>query len=214
MKLDLPSWLWPAGGRLGLAEWLVLACIVGVLLSGVAWATQPAKLLQQSQDNQRKSDLTKLRQALQAYAEDHNGQYPIVSSGAGYYSCYNCGWEGAETESNTGQRYTSNTWIPELVENNYIASLPIDPWQGSAPGCSSSGYVYLSGGIGYKVFDWCSPRNGLVAKATDSTYCNRPPYDGSQLVLEPAGFEALPEFVDPARPGWAYAIYTHELACY
>lgn len=214
MKLRLPAWLWPENGRLGLAEWLTILCMIALLGSGLFWASQPVNLVHQAQDQQRKSDLVIIQQALQKYAEDHNGQYPIVSSGAGYYSCYNCGWSKAEVEASSNQPYTANNWIPDLVEQGYLNRLPSDPWQGAVRGCQVSGYIYLSGGVGYKVFDWCGPRTGLAKQATETTYCHRPPYDGSQLDAQPANAEPLPEMVDPARPGWAYAIYTYELACY
>ncbi len=214
MKAGFPTWKSFNYGRLGLAEWLLLFCAIGLVLSVIFTTSRPAQLVLENQDAQRKADLTVLKEALQKYADDHDGQYPPVASGAGYYSCYNCGWDGAEMESETNQAYTKDNWIPALVEQKYLSSLPLDPLQGASPSCKSSGYIYLSGGIGYKVFNWCTPRTGLNSQAQPDAYCQRPPYDGSQLNTQPANAEPLKEFVDPARPGWGYAIYTFELACY
>lgn len=80
-----------------------------------------------------------------------------------------------------------DSWIPGLVPN-YMGSLPRDPNTNNVPstlsgicGTDWSCYVYRSDGIDYKVISHCT-------------------VEGSWTSTHP--------FFDPARPTWAWAVFT------
>lgn len=210
---------WGSSHGLILAEVLLICCLAAIVLTVGLIMWRPADVLAQIQDKQRQQDLALLQLALKEYAADHDGYYPAVNGPVGtsgqptYYSCFDCGWDQASTNS-SGIAYDRNNWIPELVEKGYLSSLPIDPLSAADSKCPVSGYIYLSGGVGYKIFSWCDPKYNLNDSAPEHVYCPEGAVDAGKLNHSPTSHEALKPFVDPARPRWGYAVYTYELACF
>jgi hypothetical protein len=83
---------------------------------------------------QRHLDLIKIKSALERYAADHNGAFPVTQGYAGYVSAWG---------PSLGDK-----WIPELVPA-YIDRLPRDP----ANSTTADGriYIYRSDGKDYKL---------------------------------------------------------------
>lgn len=86
-----------------LVELLVVMAVIGTLTAGLVVVVNPAGMLSKARDAERKSDLTQLQRALEAYYDDYN-EYP--SSGAEYI-IGGVSWGG--------------NWSP------YMTTLPQDP---------------------------------------------------------------------------------------
>jgi hypothetical protein len=93
---------------------------------------------------QRHQDLLKVKAALERYAADHNGAYPVAEKYEGYVSAWG---------PSLGEK-----WIPELVPE-YIDALPRDP--ANAKTADGQIYIYRSDGKDYKLlahgYGDCSP---------------------------------------------------------
>lgn len=111
-----------------LIELLVVIAIIGVLASIVLAALAPARA--KSRDARRLADLKQLHTALELYASDNNGQYPVTSGWWG-----NCTtWGNHGTSGATG-------YIPNVAPT-YMSELPLDP----KPIAPSYCYLYNSNG--------------------------------------------------------------------
>lgn len=211
--------MWRHNQGLVLAETLWVCCLLGLALTVGLVVWQPAESVSRMHDQRRQTDLASLQAALKEYAADHEGHYPAVNGPTNsdgqptYYSCYDCGWDQASRNARS-QVYGRDNWIPELVEKGYLPSLPIDPLAQARSACPVSGYIYLSGGVGYKIFSWCDPRHNLNDGVPVDAYCPEGATDASQLKVSPESYPALKPGVDPARPTWGYAVYDYELACF
>lgn len=156
-----------------LIELLVVIAIIGILSSVVLASLSTARY--KANDAKRRSDLQSLQTALEMYYSAHSS-YP--STGGAWY-----GIASPATVQGAG------TWIPGLVADGDIGSLPEDPAypspQTAAP-CNGSWpamYLYNSqNGSGYKLLDHCAP-NSAVAR----------------------GDTADPMY-DPVRPTWAWQV--------
>ncbi len=132
-----------------LIELLVVIAIIGVLSSIVLAAVNTAE--EKSRDARREEDLSQLQTALEAYANDHNGVYPIGSGiPRAEANCPASKVSAAGWQSSSG--YTGPTaWIPNLAPT-YISTLPGDPLVNSNSGWVCYTYFSNSAGTGY--FIW------------------------------------------------------------
>ena len=148
-----------------LIELLVVIAIIG-LLSAVVLASLNATRAK-ARDAQRLSDATTLQNALELYANDHGGQYPVTGSSVYYGHC-----SGTWPAGHTG-RTGSTGYIPDLAPT-YIAALPIDPSAcGSITqyGSTNYGYVYVSDGKDYMLM---TGYGSVEAQACPGSSCRRP----------------------------------------
>jgi hypothetical protein len=113
--------------------------------------------------------------------------------------------------------FTKDNWIPELVDQGYLPTLPIDPQTGQQQAglCQSPswprGYIYVSNGQDYKLYAFCTPMTGLnTTDGASSPYC----VDADQHLLpNPVNQVPLNNLVDPKQPSFHYAIYSPGWAC-
>ncbi len=123
-----------------LIELLVVIGILAILFGVVLVAIDPSKRLKQARDSQRKQDVFSIQQAIQEYLVDNAGSYPTGLTASTYLmlgtssstACTN----GTITCSNQGSNYTIQgcldlstvvAFVPQ-----YLASMPIDPLDGTA----------------------------------------------------------------------------------
>lgn len=111
-----------------LIELLVVIAIIGVLSAVVLAAMTAAR--QKGNDARRLSDMQSVVQALELYANDHNGNYPASATGSGCGGSYGC-----------------VTDLTGLVTGKYIPSLPSDP--SSTWANTSNDYRYCATGNSY-----------------------------------------------------------------
>lgn len=221
----------PANSRphqTGFAILYVVLVVAGViLLFTTALAVfSPQSRLAKTMDQQRQTDLNTFQHALEEYAANHNGQYPATTTSASQFSdinnhqpqCYNCGLAEYQQNIITDVPFTKDDWIPGLVEQGYLPTLPTDPQNGQTTAglCSSAdwprGYIYFSDGQNYKLIDFCGPTSHLnFSVSQDSPYCVGE--NGRILIQDPSGNPALDKLVDPKQPGFHYAIYSPAWAC-
>ena len=95
---------------------------------------EPTDEVLATQTAKRIADLNAIKAALERYATDHQGKFPVSNGFQGYQSQ----WGGS----------LGPNWIPELVPN-YIADLPRDP--SGAEFSNGPMYLYTSDGSGYKL---------------------------------------------------------------
>jgi prepilin-type N-terminal cleavage/methylation domain-containing protein len=168
-----------------LIELLVVIAIIGILSSVVLAALNTARA--KSRDSVREQALTELRTALELYATDHNGQYPI----SGYSSqCSGLGNKAA------------NSVIPGLVPN-YIPSMPADPAMNISANTDCIIYVSPTG-TDYKVIDWNmvdSPNPGVVPSLLDPWRNGGQPYQPTN------------ECPSPGDNTISWAVYTPGARC-
>lgn len=125
-----------------LIELLVVIAIIGLLSSIVLASLTSAR--SKANDAKRVSDLHQIQNALETYANDHNGAYP--STGGSWRS--QCSAAGA---------YAPQNLAPGLVPS-YISQYPSDPeMKATANTCC---YYYVSDGAEYDAMDFnCSTAN-------------------------------------------------------
>lgn len=128
-----------------LIELMVVIAIIGLLSAVVLVSLNTARA--KARDAQRKEEMLSIQQALQLYANDHNGSYP-VSSGWNGYGVGNCGGLAGTLTGASG-------YIPNLAPA-YISVLPVDP---SFVAQSCAGYIYNSDGTNYKFLDHVLPES-------------------------------------------------------
>lgn len=202
-----------------------VAGVVCLLTLSLALFNPPAKQAK-TMDSQRKSDLVTVQRALEDYAASHSGLYPVTTSVATDYQefanhqpqCYGCGLAEYSRNTTTDLPFTKDDWIPNLVDQGYLPTLPTDPQNGLSQAglCGAAdwprGYVYVSNGQNYKLWDFCTATTGLNPEAPEqSPYCigdNR-----RILQTKPTGQLPLNILVDPKQPGFHYAVYSAAWAC-
>jgi prepilin-type N-terminal cleavage/methylation domain-containing protein len=125
-----------------LIELLVVIAIIGILAGIVLASLNSARA--KARDAERVSEAQAVQTALEAYANDHNGNYPYPAGRSGQ-------WNSAIGGCGHGAfGYGASGYIPGLVPN-YIATLPEDPNTTSGGGgrCDQ----YESNGTDYKFLD-------------------------------------------------------------
>jgi prepilin-type N-terminal cleavage/methylation domain-containing protein len=167
-----------------LVEILVVVAVFVVLTSVLLAILNPLNQIKKARDSERRNTLKRIQQVLEQYYDDH-GNYPLADS-AWYVSEPP---SGGQTQS--GMVYSA-TWIPDVVAQGYIPSLPHDP---IANVCHVNGlwrrsYVYRtwSNGQQYSLISICVPEAGGSVSSTDGMY-------------------------DPYRPGWAWKVCAGTFAC-
>lgn len=152
-----------------LIELLVVIAIIGVLSAVVLASLNTARY--RANDAKRQADLHSLQTAIELYYSRHNA-YPSTGGS----------WFGIAPPSSA----TPN-WIPGLVAEGDIPSLPQDPTYPQHVGglCASwpSMYLYRSiDGSGYELLDFCPVNSSVTStKTSDNLY-------------------------DPQRPTWAWKV--------
>lgn len=204
---------------------LTVAALIVMFTTGLAVINPPSQQVK-DRDTQRQSDLAVLQHALDDYAANHNGLYPATAPSADQYvefdnhqpQCFDCGLTQYEQNSTTGVPFTRDNWIPDLVDQGYLPTLPIDPQTGQSDAglCQAAGwprgYIYFSNGQNYKLTAFCTPVTGLnMISAQASPYC----IGSSRQILQPNPNKkpALKPLVDPKQPNFHYAIYSPAWAC-
>lgn len=117
-----------------LIELLVVIAIIGVLSSVVLASLNAAR--GKARDSKRLSDLTSVRTALEIYANDNGGRYPVTGGSNP--------WWGICTAFGSRDTSGPNGWVPNLAPT-YIPALPTDPKPIGSTGC----YIYQSDGQDY-----------------------------------------------------------------
>lgn len=105
-----------------LIELLVVVAIIGILSSVVLTSLNGARA--KGRDAQRITNLKQIQNALELYALDHNGSYPLHDGGTSQYGYWFSDWGG----HCGGGATAGNGWCD--LENQlqpYISSLPRDP---------------------------------------------------------------------------------------
>jgi prepilin-type N-terminal cleavage/methylation domain-containing protein len=133
-----------------LIELLVVIAIIGVLSSIALASLNSAR--SKGNDAKRVSDLREVQKALETYASDNGGNYPVSGS---YRSQCNA-WGG----------YTSSTVIPGLVPN-YISAVPADPQMNAAN--NTCCYLYISDGTDYGMMLYSCPTDGHTTNSSLSS---------------------------------------------
>jgi type II secretion system protein G len=119
-----------------LIELLVVIAIIGLLASIVLVSLNSARA--KARDAKRMSDLRQIQTAIEMYADDHNGQYPIRSGHTNSSGSHTSGWVSLESD--------------------------ISPYLDSVPYDTTSGYsYYYDGGESDDV-----PGYGLMARFENS----------------------------------------------
>ncbi len=117
-----------------LIELLVVIAIIGVLFAIVLVALNPARQFAQARNTQRKSDINAILNAIQQY---------YINNSAGFPS----GVDSTEREIGSSSSSTpSMANICDDVTPEYIASVPIDPQDGSFTDCTAyqTGYTVVT----------------------------------------------------------------------
>lgn len=122
-----------------LIELLVVIAIIGILIGIInsAWGAVAAR----SRDNQRKTDLARIKTILEQYALEHRS-YPTFDVSIGGGRIY-----AAESQLTGGDGCSHSNSVNERLSPKYIAHIPSDPKK--KYGCSnakdqSGVYLYLS----------------------------------------------------------------------
>ncbi len=118
-----------------LIELLVVIALIGLLASIVLTSLNSAR--GKARDSKRISDLRNMQTALEVYAANNNGVYPVVS----VWQSQCIGWGG----------YPGSGVIPGIVPT-YMASMPVDP--GMIANSNRNCYLYESNGSDYKILDY------------------------------------------------------------
>lgn len=119
-----------------LIELLVVIGILAVLLAIVLVAINPQRQFAQANNTQRKSDVTAILNALNAYMADSGGDLPTATQ---------TGTAISATATNIGSG-TGNVDLCKVLVTKYIADMPIDPSKGSksytSGDCTQTGATY------------------------------------------------------------------------
>lgn len=103
-----------------IVELLVVISIIGLLASIAAVLLTNAR--KQARDNRRIEDLKQIQTALELYFKD-NKQYPLSRKGENNWAGHCTGPDGSWGDGNSAD----DKYIPDLVDQDYIAKLPLDP---------------------------------------------------------------------------------------
>jgi prepilin-type N-terminal cleavage/methylation domain-containing protein len=129
-----------------LIELLVVISIIALLSSVILGSLNSARA--KSRDSQRLQAVVQMRTALELYAADHDGKYPLNTLNGSYF----LGWIGSGTgcyNSNaTTDGFGGYVMADGLVSGKYISKLPADPNPLGAGNCMK--YYVTSTGNEYK----------------------------------------------------------------
>lgn len=141
-----------------LIELLVVIAIIGVLSAVVLASLSAAR--QKGNDAQRLSNIHAVIQALEFYANDHNGQYPATPTSDTPNAC------GGSVPSCVDD-------LTALTAGKYISTLPSDPSNAFAK--SANNYRYCASGTKDYIIlirteslhptTWCRPQTPVISTA-------------------------------------------------
>jgi prepilin-type N-terminal cleavage/methylation domain-containing protein len=175
-----------------LIELLVVIAIIGLLSSVILASLNTARA--KGRDAARLQGMTSIRDAVELYASDHNGTYPLGGNGSGTWTSQCLPWGGL----------AGNAVITGLVPT-YISSLPADPSMVTSLVGSSDCFIYNSNGTDYKLLDYNmidTANPGNEGSLVDPARNYGQPYTRPGTC--PTNFEATK----------AWAIYTNGAACW
>lgn len=133
-----------------LVELLIVISLLAIMTGVILGVLNPAGLRAKARDSQRRSDLEKIRSALELYFADNRG-YPIAAN-----------WTSIASVSG--------------LSPTYVSALPTDPSGVSGSVCTSSawrGYAYYSDGNTYNLASSMEiADSGNTACASFSPSCN------------------------------------------
>jgi prepilin-type N-terminal cleavage/methylation domain-containing protein len=175
-----------------LIELLVVIAIIGLLSSVILASVNTARA--RGRDAVRQQALTELRTAIEMYANDHNGVYPLGGGGSGAWSSQCSTWGG----------YAASSVITGLVPT-YIPSMPADP---SSDAVIADCIIYASNGTDYKLLDYDlldTTNPGSVASIVDPKRNYNQSYPRPGLCLPSTSYTETTK---------TWAVYTQGYACY
>jgi len=137
----------------------VVIAIIALLASIVSASLSSARA--KARDAFRKSALHELKNALELYHAANNA-YPVAKSDKGLAN----EWFSSEPDDSAPNGDNNDgKWIPDLVAQKYISSLPKDPRGGASLysncGTWKSAFWYESDGKNYKLLSHCAPEGTL-----------------------------------------------------
>lgn len=147
-----------------LIELLVVIAIIGILATVVMAALSSSR--SKARDARRASDMQQIKRALELYAFDHGGNYPVTSGWAGM----DCGYVSCNGQAGL----LNTTFVP-----TYLPAWPRDPSGAAASG--DWGYQLNSSAGQYTLVTFnsvenvCSPEN-LIGGYNNKSYvlCSGP----------------------------------------
>lgn len=149
-----------------LIELLVVIFIIGLLATLVIVNVSKART--QARDSKRKADLHTIQGALEAYANKF-GNYPITDDTSTNPATKKIdadpGCSGITNLANP----TGSNWIPELVNQNFLSSVPQDPAPSPKVGANNplACYMYESDGDYYVLSAWNVIETGPIQPGSD-----------------------------------------------
>lgn len=120
-----------------LIELLVVIAIIGLLASIVLASLTSARA--KARDARRLSDMHAVKTALEVYADEHGGKYPITSPWQWSTQC--AGWSGPGGDD-----------LKPALSPQYLSVMPTDP--GMKASVNQDCYLYISNGTDYKFMDY------------------------------------------------------------
>lgn len=139
-----------------LIELLVVVAIIGILMTAVVLAINPAEMMAKSRDSTRFSDMVSVRQAIDFAVAD--GLELAVTATAG--------------DSATGTRVSTGSGWVNLDVSKYLSILPIDPRNGTtftdaADNSVTGKYLYFSDGSAYELNCYLESADNAAKYADD-----------------------------------------------
>ncbi|PJA39716.1 hypothetical protein CO180_00110 [candidate division WWE3 bacterium CG_4_9_14_3_um_filter_41_6] len=127
-----------------LIELLVVIAVIGILATVVLVAIDPQQRISEAKDVGRKSDLSEIANALEAYYTKNRAYpYDISQGGCGRY-------QTGGTPLSCDSVNDGDNWIPDLVSQGFLKSLPKDPINSTFSTVWANGraYFYISENVG------------------------------------------------------------------
>lgn len=139
-----------------LIELLVVIAIIGILASVVMAGLNTSR--SKARDARRASDMQQIKRALELYAFDHGGNYPVTSGWAGM----DCGYSGCNSQA----AFLNATFVP-----TYLPAWPRDP---SGPASSGDwGYQLSSIASQYTLVAFNTVENACKPESLIGGYNNK-----------------------------------------
>lgn len=137
-----------------LLEVLLVIALIAILAGIILVAIKPAARIQEANDTQRQSDVTSILNAVYQYAIDNNGTLPDDDSGSPDLSATenHIGSGATSCDTNCSPVSGGGDCIDlsnDLVDNGYLASMPVNPGTSSVSfDTDHSGYYIVQASNG------------------------------------------------------------------
>jgi prepilin-type N-terminal cleavage/methylation domain-containing protein len=152
-----------------LIELLVVIAIIGLLSSVVLASLNSARV--RARDAERITNLEQVRTAIEGYANDHSGKYPVANA-----------W----TSTCAGWTVTSkDNAVPGVVAANNISSLPEDPEVNKSSNTCCYMYNTQGGTIDYKYMLYNCTKSNTCYNTTAGKALTDPARNSSCAVYTP-----------------------------